>query len=184
MSEFEVHISAADAARRLDVSGTGLRRLADIYDRVHLPLARDPKTNNRIWTLSAVERLEAARMLLRSGRAASVEAALGALEEGAEPSLESISTPAAGVPQGVALGVLIDRFAALERDNAELRAMLGEMLEAQQAQSRQLAALPQERDESETARMNRYLLGELERRRLETEGQTKTRPWWKRLIGR
>lgn len=180
MSEAEVQVTAADAARRLDVSGTGLRRLADIYAKVHGPLQRDERTKNRIWNLTAVERLEAARGLLQSGRAASIEAALIALAEGAQPPADSISTPTGGLPQGIALGMLAERFAALERDNQEMRAQLTELLELNRASVKQLEAQSKGgQSETETAQINRYLFAELERRRLEAEAKASPRSWWR-----
>lgn len=73
VSETEIYISAAEAATRLRVSGTGLRRLADIYAEVADPLERDSKTNNRLWTLTVVERLEEARAIMHAGRAGSIK---------------------------------------------------------------------------------------------------------------
>ncbi len=181
MSEADVYISAAEAASRLAVSGTGLRRLADIYAEVHGPLERDHKTNNRLWTLTVVERLEEARTLMRSGRAASVKDALVAVAGGVEAPVGALSTPARGLAQGgAALEMLAQRFEALERDNREMRRLLQEVLELNRALARQLEA-PKDtsKSEPELARMNAYLLGELERRRLEDETKKRRRPWWR-----
>lgn len=180
MSEAEVYISAAEAASRLAVSGTGLRRLADIYAEVHGPLERDHKTNNRLWTLTVVERLEEARTLMRSGRAASVKDALVAVAEGVEAPVGALSTPARGLAQGAALEMLAQRFEALERDNREMRGQLQEVLELNRALARYLEA-PRDtsNSEPELARINAYLLGELERRRLEDETKKRRRPWWR-----
>lgn len=165
MSEPEVYTSASEAAATLGVSGTGLRRLADIYAEVHGDLERDPKTNNRIWTMIAVERLAAARTLLRSGRADSIKSALVAVKEGVEPPAGNLSTPPAGGVQGAALMMLAQRFEALEDSNREMREQLAELLTLNRALMNRLEA-PKEDSERYTqeGRMNAHLLDELERK--------------------
>ncbi len=59
---------------RLEVSASGLRRLAGIYERAIGPLPRDER--GRVWPEDAVEELERARALVRDQRAVSIEAAL------------------------------------------------------------------------------------------------------------
>ena len=71
----------ADVARRLGISGAGLRRLAQGYERVFRPLPRDPK-HGRLWPEAAVQHMEAARAMVGAGKAVSVEAALDALAHG------------------------------------------------------------------------------------------------------
>lgn len=71
----------ADVARRLGISGAGLRRLAQGYERVYRPLPRDPK-HGRLWPEAAVRHMEAARAMVGAGKATSVEAALDALARG------------------------------------------------------------------------------------------------------
>ena len=71
----------ADVARRLGISGAGLRRLAQGYERVFHPLPRDPK-HGRLWPEAAVRQMEAARAMVGAGEATSVEAALDALARG------------------------------------------------------------------------------------------------------
>ena len=73
----------ADVARRLGISGAGLRRLAQGYERVFRPLPRDPK-HGRLWPEGAVRHMEAARAMVGAGRATSVEAALDVLACGDE----------------------------------------------------------------------------------------------------
>jgi hypothetical protein len=70
---------------RLEVSASGLRRLAGIYERTVTPLPRDER--GRVWPEEAVEALEDARALVRENRAVSIEAALRGqeVEPGAEP---------------------------------------------------------------------------------------------------
>ena len=59
---------------RLEVSASGLRRLAGIYERTVSPLPRDER--GRVWPEEAVEALEEARAVVREQRAVSIEAAL------------------------------------------------------------------------------------------------------------
>ena len=59
---------------RLEVSASGLRRLAGIYERTVGPLPRDER--GRVWPEEAVEALEEARAIVREQRAVSIEAAL------------------------------------------------------------------------------------------------------------
>lgn len=68
----------ADVARRLGISGAGLRRLAQGYERVFHPLPRDPK-HGRLSPEAAVRNMETARAMVGAGKAASVEAALDVL---------------------------------------------------------------------------------------------------------
>ncbi len=70
---------------RLEVSASGLRRLAGIYERTVGPLPRDER--GRVWPEDAVEALEDARTMVRESRAVSTEAALRGqeLEQNAEP---------------------------------------------------------------------------------------------------
>ena len=68
----------ADVARRLGISGAGLRRLAQGYERVFRPLPRDPK-HGRLWPEDAILYMEAARAMVGAGKATSVEAALDTL---------------------------------------------------------------------------------------------------------
>jgi hypothetical protein len=64
----------AEVQARLEVSASGLRRLAGIYERTVGPLPRDER--GRVWPEDAVHALEEARALVRDSRAVSIEAAL------------------------------------------------------------------------------------------------------------
>lgn len=64
----------AEVQARLEVSASGLRRLAGIYERAVGPLPRDER--GRVWPEDAVEELERARAMVRDQRAVSIEAAL------------------------------------------------------------------------------------------------------------
>lgn len=180
VSETEIYISAAEAATRLGVSGTGLRRLADIYAEVADPLERDSKTNNRLWTLTVVERLEEARAIMHAGRAGSIKDALIAAAEGVEAPAGSLSAPGGSHIQGIALEMLAQRFETIEQDNREIKVQLRQLLELNQQFSRQLEAPREQNAElEEQRRLNTYLLGELQRRRGEEEDtRTRKRAWW------
>jgi len=64
----------AEVQARLQVSASGLRRLAGIYERTVGLLPRDER--GRVWPEGAVEELESAREAVQSQRAVSIEAAL------------------------------------------------------------------------------------------------------------
>ncbi len=67
---------------RLEVSASGLRRLAGIYERTVGPLPRDDR--GRVWPEDAVHALEDARTMVRESRAVSIEAALRGQSLGGE----------------------------------------------------------------------------------------------------
>ncbi len=161
--------SAQEVAKALEVTTAGLRRIADIYDQVYPPLKRDEQQNNRrLWTRAAIDRLRIARQLVQNEKARSIKAALETIKSGsATPTKDTLALPQAPSQDDVLLAVLEH----VQRLEAQIETM-----------QRQLAA-PREDNDTETARMNKYLLGELERRRLEIEQQQQRRPWW-RLWGR
>ncbi len=166
------YMRPGDAAKRLGVSPSGLRRLAGIYADTYGDLPRD-EVDNRLWPVEAVERLEVARSLVAQGRAKTIKEAFQHLDAGVE--LETPLAPV-GAPQG-ALGVLMgelkairEELAALREDNAVLRSKV-EALPAPQVDNDLLADLE---------RRNRYLEGELKRR---DEQPAPRRPWWKVWLG-
>ena len=73
----------AEVQARLEVSASGLRRLAGIYERTVGQLPRDER--GRVWPEEAVEQLERARAIVRDQRAVSIEAALRLDQEGQPP---------------------------------------------------------------------------------------------------
>lgn len=169
-------ISATNAAERLGVSASGLRRLGAIYAQVHGELPREQRTEKRIWTSEVVERLGQARALVEAERYRSIKEALEALDKGIDIDVATELAVPVQVPLPEALGVLLEeirslqeRLEAVDRLEAEVRA-LRRQLEAPKATSG---------SEPELARMNAYLLGELERRRLEDEAKTERRSWWR-----
>ncbi len=125
-------MSAGTAADRLGVSPSGLRRLAIIYTSVHDELPREPKTNNRVWPVEAVAKLEQARALVEAERYRSIKEALEAVEQGAPVDLDVENVKALSLSEASArelLGMLIDETRAmraaletLHRDNEQMRA--------------------------------------------------------------
>lgn len=216
VQENELVMPPREAANQLGVAVSTLRRLAVVYQDVHGALPWDGpegRGSSRLWTQTAVARVKAARAVVASGRAKSLDVALRALAGGT-------STPAEpDAPTGDELvrlrsevRALFERLAEdrrlterLERENEELRQRLAlpdpRIADLEQARAdlnannddlrqtvadlrTQIAAAPLDRrKERELEQTNRYLLGELERRRLEAEAVEKARPWW-RLWGR
>lgn len=130
MADAEVVLTPGEAARRLKVSPSGLRRLATVYGEVFGELQKDAGGTSRVWPREAVMRLQAARALMAAGQARSVRDALVAVEGGASPRVE-VAT-AGGDVLG-ALGVVASRLEAVlasnERLEAEVRALRSELAE-------------------------------------------------------
>lgn len=85
----ETIYSAGEAARFLDVSPSGLRRYASIFEELYGDLPRDSQGGrSRVWTSFAIERLQAAKGLVAEGQAPSIRDALEALERGVTPASE------------------------------------------------------------------------------------------------
>lgn len=159
-----IYLSAVEAAARLEVSASGLRRLADIYAEVYAPLERDPKTNGRLWTLSAVERLGAARALLRAGKAGSIRDALLALQRGAETGTEIAAEALRPMTADGALRDLVRRLEQLEQANQELH------MDNQGLKDRL----------DELLVMNRQVLRQLEAPKEDAPPlRERRRPWWR-----
>lgn len=155
-----------DAARRLDVSPSGLRRYASFYEEIHGELPRDNQ-GRRMWSGEAVDRLEAAKALMATGKATSIKEALTALEGGMQPSVEALSVT---LPKN-ALGLLLEEIRAMQSrlDTVERLELEVQALRRQLEQPSLFDEPPvnqtKARRSAELERMNAYLLGELERRR-------------------
>jgi len=107
--------SNEEVAQRLGITPAGLRRLADIYGVVYEPLQRDTHYNNRrLWTLEAVERLEAARALVKADRARSIKAALMMLKGGSEASHEAMVLSSKEVSKDPLLLAVLEHVQRLE----------------------------------------------------------------------
>jgi DNA-binding transcriptional MerR regulator len=117
-----------EAARRLGVSPSGLRRLSDAYEQVHGPLNRRGGTGARLFTEEALERLAQARTLVEGRRYKSVVEALTALARGLEPDLPAEMTghrpTALDAATGEALGVLLGELRGLRAEVERLRVVV------------------------------------------------------------
>jgi DNA-binding transcriptional MerR regulator len=122
------YVEPGEAARRLGVSPSGLRRVASAYEEVHGPLNRRGGTGARLFTVEALERLAQARALVENGRYKSTVEALTGLEKGLEPETPIEMTghrPAAlEAGTGEALAVLIAELRAVRDEVARLRAVV------------------------------------------------------------
>lgn len=165
MTDAETYQTPKLVAHQLKVSASGLRRLAAIYEAVYGPLPKDA-LGGRMWTSEAVARLSSAKALHEVGAVRSVREALER-------------------PDGLLSGEIVD---LPERHDPVvlLERVLSELVELRQevAQLKATRELPEAsgmdtRRAEEAERMNRYLLGELERRRLEAEEARHDRQrWW------
>lgn len=124
MDDAEVVLSPGEAARRLGVSPSGLRRLAVVYGEVYGDLQKDSSGTSRLWPQEAVMRLEAARALLSAGQARSIRDALIAVESGAAPRVE-VAVQDGRVAE--ALGMVAARLEAVLDSNRRLEAEVTEL---------------------------------------------------------
>lgn len=149
-----------EAARLLEVSGSGLRRLAEIYAEVHGELPRDDSTKGerkaRLWPAEALERLQAARALVQANRYPSIKEALEALEHGevAPEASPPAVPPADELRRRVeALAELPGRLGELETRQSEaldlLRELLAKVERLEQTVEKQAAELREGRRDAE-----------------------------------
>lgn len=148
----ELLLAPREAAARLGVAPSTLRRLATVYATVYGPDALPWSDGgrgggSRLWTMEAVERTRAARELVELGRASSFELALRMLKDA--PS----GPPALVEPEGDGAAVaelrseveaLRAELAAVRDEVAQLRALpprrsLSGRLSASRRQSRATA---------------------------------------------
>lgn len=129
--EPELLIPPKQAAERLGVSPSGLRRLAMLWEEVYGPIhwEGEREGGGRVYPQSVVAKLEAARALVRQGRSKSIQNALQALDGGATPSTQALARP--GIPnEDVLLALLTemqairDELNQLRTDNAKMRNQL------------------------------------------------------------
>jgi hypothetical protein len=120
----------AQAAELLDVSASGLRRLAPIYESVFGELKRvgkgDEEKRSREWPADAIERLLTARKLTGRGKPyRTIEAALEAIRDGVEAGTAEIDFASRHTGNegaiGEALQVLIAEIQALRLEVQELK---------------------------------------------------------------
>lgn len=122
----------------------------------------------RLWEPQAVARLEAAKVLVDAGRVKSVREAL-------ERPFESVETELETLPHKVGASEALELVLVELRDlRAQVATLQDRQLETPREQNAEL---------EEQRRMNQYLLGELERRRLEAD-QPQHRGFWARVFGR
>ncbi len=119
MADAEVVLSPGEAARRLGVSPSGLRRLAGAYGEIYGDLPKDSSGTSRVWSVEAVRRLEAARALLSAGQARSIKDALRAVEGGAALPVDILAHDRR---VEAALGVVAARLEAVLDSNRRLEA--------------------------------------------------------------
>ncbi len=120
VNEAEVVLSPGEAARRLGVSPSGLRRLAGVYATVFGELPKDSAGTSRIWPQEAVGRLERARALMAAGQARSVKDGLLAVEGGAVATSEAVLSLGQDGRLVEALGVVSAQLEAVVESNRRL----------------------------------------------------------------
>ena len=140
--ETEVFWSPGDVAKRLEVSPSGLRRLAGVYAELYGELPKDSSGTSRRWPSKAVYRLEQARALMAAGQARSIRDALLAVEGGATASPDAALALGQDGRIVEALGVVAAQLEALHRSNQELRTEV----EALRGEVKELRALPEPTD--------------------------------------
>lgn len=173
MDDLERTLTPSEAAEEFGFAPSLLRRYAGIYESLGGTIATD-KRGGRIYSAELLKHFSAARKRVQQGER--VEDALKTLDL-APPDHEQDTYGMVSAEQ--VLGVL----EALRDSNRELRDELSSLRrEVAELSLRQLEA-PRDNSETELERTNRYLLGELERRRLEAEQKAQRRPWWQ-LWGR
>lgn len=114
----EVLYVPAEVGRRLGVKGSTLRNYAKAYETVYGELHRGSR-GERLWPAEALERLDAARQLLRGGQAVSLEAALALLARG---DAEVSSVLAEPTPEPMML--VLEELRALRQEVQDLKAQL------------------------------------------------------------
>jgi DNA-binding transcriptional MerR regulator len=151
----EAHLTPKQAAKRIGISTSGLRRLAGEYAKVYGPLPRDESTDARLWPESALERLAKARELTRlDPDIKSVKEALEALEKGIDLSAADLAPTQA--PQ-IDAAAVVDLLQSMRDEIAELRR---EIIE----QRREISEL---RDQGQHKQLPEAATG------------TRRRPWWR-----
>ncbi len=161
-----------EAARLLDVSPSGLRRLAAIYSDLYGELPRDKSEQGehktRLWPAEALERLRAARALVDAKRWPSIKDALEALERGEEaPEPAPLATPPAAelVSRIEALATLPGQVDALAERQAEALELLRHLADTVTKQSAAIERLEAKLERAEA--------------RQHDEQPVKRRAWWR-----
>ena len=163
-----------EAAKLLDVTTQTLRRYAEDYAEVFEPVVQ--KGRQREFDALFVARLRQAQELQQANKAPSIRVGLERVRDGIAP--EELSEHLAQTPFEQTVLKQLQALAEMVKQSAEENRALREENRALNNRVKQLEA-PHVDSEGEAKRMNRYLLGELERRRLEGEHQAQRRPWWR-----
>jgi hypothetical protein len=138
--------SPGDVANRMGISGQRLRQLARSYEHVHGELPRDER--GRVWPEEAVEDLERARELVRTGRAGGIEQALrDELTPEGEEARPATRNPPVGDIAAVA-GELRAMREAIEEQNRIMEAMASRLedLERENRRLREIVETPTDRE--------------------------------------
>jgi hypothetical protein len=170
---------------RLQLSASGLRRLAGIFERTVGDLPRDER--GRVWPEDAIEHLEDAREAVQSQRAVSIEAALRGQDS---PETSPANTTGAGGPYTSPDAGLQGRSDVGAAILEELRA-LRELVEEQNHRIAELEEVvrtgrPREIEasvgavEETPAEVNPVTITGLEKT---TEPEARERGVWRRLAG-
>lgn len=138
----QVILTPGDAAQRLGVSPSGLRRLAGVYGQMFGPLPKDSTGTSRLWPQEAVVRLHTARLMLAAGQARTIRDALQALERGAEPTADAVVALGQEGRVVEALGLVVSELRSVSETNSALRVELQE-LRGQVAQLRAAQSQPE-----------------------------------------
>lgn len=157
------------AAQVLEVTTQTLRRYADDYGEVFEPVSQHGR--QRVFDDVFIARLRQAQTLQQANTAPSIRVALEFIRDGT-PAGETVAHPGPPPFEQVVLeglSALAEMVARLSEENKALQGRLNQ-LEAPREQNAELA---------EQRRLNSYLLGELQRRRVEEEDtRTRKRAWW------
>lgn len=175
MSDLEHTYTPAEAAEEYGFAPSLLRRYAAIYESLGGTIAQD-KRGGRIYSAELLSHFSAARERVKSGE--KVEDALRTLELAPTQHVRGVDNSLDAQRALELFERVLSTNEGLKHEIAELRDQLAELTRRQL----EVPPAPTAR-EVELERLNGYMLGELERHRLETEGERQRRPWWQ-LWGR
>lgn len=126
----QANYEPGDAAHRLGVSASGLRRLAAAFEEVHGDLPRKVGIKARLYPETVLEQIAQACALVEAGRYKGNVEALDALKRGLEPAAPTELTASAdqATPQAFVLFAqeqhdMREDIRAMRRELAELRAL-------------------------------------------------------------
>jgi hypothetical protein len=143
-ADAEIFLSPGDAAHRLGLSPSGLRRLAGVWAQLYGDLPKGSSGNTRLWPQEAVVRLQQARLLVATGQARTIKDGLLAIERGAQsPPAGAVVSLGHDARIVEALEVVSAQLTAIREGNAALRhevaQLRGELAELRAVQSQLVA---------------------------------------------